>query len=108
MNPKFPIKRFGQNYLRDTNIIQKIVSEISPKTDDLIIEIGPGEGALTALLLEKTKKLIAVEIDKRNVEMLSIKFPELNLISGDFLNIHLKDFIYETWKKTSYHWKHSI
>ena len=99
MNPKFPIKRFGQNYLRDANIIHKIVSEISPKADDLIVEIGPGEGALTALLLEKTKKLIAVEIDKRNVEMLSLKFPELNLISGDFLNIRLKDFIHEHGKK---------
>ncbi len=99
MNPKFPIKRFGQNYLRDANIIHKIVSEISPKADDLIIEIGPGEGALTALLFEKTKKLIAVEIDKRNVEMLSLKFPELNLISADFLNIGLKDFIHEHGKR---------
>ena len=54
MNRKFPIKRFGQNYLRDENIIHKIISEISPKSDDLIIEIGPGEGALTSKLIEKT------------------------------------------------------
>jgi 16S rRNA (adenine1518-N6/adenine1519-N6)-dimethyltransferase len=99
MNTSFPIKRFGQNYLRDENIINKIVSEISPKPNDLILEIGPGEGALTAKLLEKSNKLIAVEIDKRNVEMLSINFPNLNLVSGDFLDIDLKNFIDPASKK---------
>ncbi len=99
MKPKFPIKRFGQNYLKDANIINKIVLEISPTTDDLIIEIGAGEGALTSLLLEKSKNLIAVEIDKRNVEILSAKFPALNLISDDFLEINLQDFFEEYRKK---------
>lgn len=89
MNRKFPIKRFGQNYLRDENIIGKIITEISPKSDDLIIEIGPGEGALTSKLIEKTDRLIAVEIDKRNVEVLKVKFPKLKLVSGDFLEIDL-------------------
>ena len=63
MNHKFPIKRFGQNYLRDENIIGKIISEISPKCNDLIIEIGPGEGAITSKLIEKADNLIAIEID---------------------------------------------
>lgn len=89
MNHKFPIKRFGQNYLKDENIIGKIITEISPKSDDLIIEIGPGEGALTSKLIEKTDGLIAVEIDKRNVEVLKSNFPELKLISGDFLELDL-------------------
>lgn len=99
MNRKYPIKRFGQNYLRDENIIAKIISEISPKSNDLIIEIGPGEGALTSKLLEKTEKLIAVEIDKRNVEILDLKFPKLNLISGDFLELDLNTIFRKYGKK---------
>jgi len=99
MNRKFPIKRFGQNYLRDENIIEKIISEVSPKSNDLIIEIGPGEGALTSNLLEKTEKLIAVEIDKRNVEVLASKYPKLNLISGDFLELDLNTIFKKYGKK---------
>lgn len=99
MNRKFPIKRFGQNYLRDENIIGKIISEISPENNDLVIEIGPGEGALTSNLLEKTEKLIAVEIDKRNVEVLASKYPKLNLISGDFLELDLNSIFTEYGKK---------
>jgi len=99
MNHKFPLKRFGQNYLRDENIIQKIISEISPQINDFIIEIGPGDGALTSKLLEKTEKLIAVEIDKRNIELLTTKFPRLNLIYGDFLKIDLKTLLNKYNKK---------
>jgi 16S rRNA (adenine1518-N6/adenine1519-N6)-dimethyltransferase len=99
MNHKFPIKRFGQNYLRDENIIGKIISEISPKSNDVIIEIGPGDGALTSKLIEKTDRLLAVEIDKRNVEVLASKFPKLNLISGDFLEIDLNTIFKKYGKK---------
>jgi 16S rRNA (adenine1518-N6/adenine1519-N6)-dimethyltransferase len=99
MNRKFPIKRFGQNYLRDENIIHKIISEISPKGDDLIIEIGPGEGALTSKLIEKTDWLIAVEVDRRNVDVLKVKFPKLQLISGDFLELDLNTIFNKYNKK---------
>lgn len=90
MNLK-PLKRFGQNYLTDPNILNKIVTEISPKNEDNIIEIGPGKGALTAKLLEKVKSISAIEIDKRIREELSEKFPQLKLISGDFLEADLHD-----------------
>ena len=90
MNLK-PLKRFGQNYLTDPNILNKIVTEISPEEEDNLIEIGPGKGALTGKLLEKVKSLTAIEIDKRVCEELSEKFPELKLISGDFLKIDLND-----------------
>lgn len=86
MNSK-PLKRFGQNYLTDPNILNKIAAEISPKDDDNLIEIGPGKGALTEKLLEKVSSFTAVEIDKRVREELSEKLPNLNLISGDFLEI---------------------
>ena len=88
MNIK-PLKRFGQNYLTDHNILKKIVDEISPRKDDNLIEIGPGKGALTEKLLEKTDSLKAVEIDKRVKENLTERFPQLNLISDDFLEMDL-------------------
>lgn len=88
MNLK-PLKRFGQNYLTDPNILNKIVTEISPRNEDNLIEIGPGKGALTIKLLEKVNSVTAIEIDKRVREELSEKFPQLKLISGDFLKIDL-------------------
>jgi len=60
-----PLKKFGQNYLLDKNIIRMIVEEINPQKDDLIIEIGPGQGAITRELFEKCDNFIAVEIDSR-------------------------------------------
>ena len=72
-----PLKRFGQNYLFDQNIINKIISEINPEKKDNILEIGPGHGSLTEKLLEKTNTLTAIEIDKRIKEDLQNKFPGL-------------------------------
>jgi 16S rRNA (adenine1518-N6/adenine1519-N6)-dimethyltransferase len=84
-----PLKRFGQNYLHDNNIIKKIVKEIDPKPDDTIVEIGPGRGALTEHIYGKTKEFIAVEIDRRVIDDLSSRFPDLKLIQSDFLKIDL-------------------
>jgi 16S rRNA (adenine1518-N6/adenine1519-N6)-dimethyltransferase len=86
-----PLKRFGQNYLTDPNILAKIADEIAPAEDDNLIEIGPGKGALTEKLLERVNSLTAIEIDKRVREELAEKFPQLKLISGDFLEIDLFD-----------------
>jgi 16S rRNA (adenine1518-N6/adenine1519-N6)-dimethyltransferase len=84
-----PKKRFGQNFLQDENILNKIVKEINPQPDDLIIEIGPGYGALTQKLLSFTENLIAVEIDNEIAESLKERFPQLNLINEDFLETDL-------------------
>ena len=84
-----PLKRFGQNYLHDKNIIKKIVSEINPQPDDTIAEIGPGRGALTELIYGKAKNFIAVEIDTRVIEDLQSKFPDLRLIQKDFLKVDI-------------------
>ena len=88
-----PLKRFGQNYLHDKNIIKKIASEINPQPTDTIIEIGPGRGALTELIYGKIKNFIAVEIDTRVIEDLRSKFPELQLIQKDFLKIDISTII---------------
>ena len=64
-------KSFGQNFLKDQNIINKIVNSIDITSDDLIIEIGPGMGALTSKLKDKGANLVAFEIDERMKPILS-------------------------------------
>lgn len=86
-----PLKRFGQNYLVDKNTIQKIVNQFDPKPDDTIVEIGPGQGALTSLLSKTVKDYLAIEIDKRVIDDLKINFPTVEFINRDFLEMNLRD-----------------
>ncbi len=88
-----PLKRFGQNYLIDKNIIRKIVNEFAPQPNDNVIEIGPGHGSITEELLTRIDKMTAIEIDKRVTENLQKKFPNLNLITDDFLKIDLAELM---------------
>src|ERR1035441_9095430 len=76
-----PLKKFGQNYLTDPNILRKIVEEIDPTAEDNIIEIGPGLGALTEILLKKVPFITAVEIDNRVGEILRQRFKGIELIT---------------------------
>ncbi|MDD2832692.1 MAG: 16S rRNA (adenine(1518)-N(6)/adenine(1519)-N(6))-dimethyltransferase RsmA [Methylotenera sp.] len=57
-------KRFGQNFLTDQGVISSLVEAISPKSDDIMVEIGPGLGALTKPLLQKLNRLHVVEVDR--------------------------------------------
>lgn len=63
-------KRFGQNFLRDESVIERMVRVIDPRPGQLIVEIGPGLAALTRPLLEKAQRLIAVELDRDLVAQL--------------------------------------
>ncbi|AFH50053.1 rRNA methylatin simethyladenosine transferase [Ignavibacterium album JCM 16511] len=87
-----PIKRFGQNFLKDNNILRKITEVINPQKNDKIIEIGPGEGALTKLLSNSGADVTAIEIDKRVIEHLKETYPEVKIINKDFLEIDLTQF----------------
>lgn len=89
----YPLKRFGQNYLVDKNIIRKIIEEFKPEKEDFVLEIGSGTGALTSELVNNVKRFIAVEIDKRTVKQLKEKFPSLEIINKDFLEINLSEFV---------------
>src|SRR5690625_5926345 len=87
-----PRKRFGQNFLRDPGIIQRIVRSIAPRADDLLLEIGPGQGALTAALLESPARLLAVELDRDLIPLLQQRFGHLErfrLLQGDALQLEL-------------------
>jgi len=83
-----PRKRFGQNFLHEPQIIDRIVGHINPQPDDAIIEIGPGRGALTLPLLERVKVLEVIEIDRDLVASLQARqHPGLTIHTGDALHI---------------------
>ena len=84
-------KRFGQHFLHDRSVIQRIVTAISPAQDDLLIEIGPGLGALTAPLLERVRHLHAVEIDRDAIRHLREKSDpaRLTIHEGDALKFDI-------------------
>lgn len=84
-----PSKRLGQNFLIDQNIKNKIIHSISLEKEDIVLEIGPGLGALTEDLIKKTKEVIAVEKDKRLHDYLS-KSKGFKLINDDILNYEFK------------------
>ena len=82
-----PRKRFGQNFLTDQNVLHDIIRVIAPAASDTMVEIGPGQGAMTALLLPHLSQLHVVEIDRDLVAMLQKKFSpdRLILYAGDAL-----------------------
>lgn len=81
-----PRKRFGQNFLQDQTVISEIINAVSPSKDDIIIEIGPGLGALTKPLLARTNHLHVVEIDRDIIARLKTTFSEqLTIHEGDAL-----------------------
>ncbi len=66
-----PRKRFGQNFLQDRGVIRRIAAAIAPQPDQTLVEIGPGEGALTQELLSATEKLQAIELDRDLIDHLT-------------------------------------
>ncbi len=82
-------KSLGQNFLHDQRILQKIVAAASFNTDDVVVEIGPGQGVLTRLIAPHVKKLICVETDRDLIEPLRAEFAGSNveIIHADFLKI---------------------
>lgn len=83
-------KRFGQHFLHDQQIISQIVNSVQLTHDQTLIEIGPGQGAITMPLLQKFKKLTAIELDRDLIEPLTNQsrlYGDLTLINEDILNI---------------------
>lgn len=89
-------KGYGQNFLVDENIVSSIVEKADVNKDDLIIEIGPGLGTLTALLLEKAGKVVCIELDPKMITVLKDRFAlydNFELINNDVLKEDLKSII---------------
>lgn len=91
-------KKLGQNFLVDNEAINKIVDSANLTKEDMVIEIGPGLGTLTSILLERAGKVIAIELDDRMVKILRDRFllyDNFELINGDVLKVNLPELIEE-------------
>ena len=93
MPPYHAKKRFGQNFLKTKSVIDSIISEIDPKPDDNIIEIGAGRGALTYPMAESQAGIVAVEFDNDLIGYLTKlleDFPNVEIVHADFLTYQPK------------------
>ena len=85
-------KGFGQNFLIDTNILENIADAAGITDEDTVLEIGPGFGALTQVVAERAKKVIALEIDTKLIPILEETLGEYNnieIINMDVLKLSL-------------------
>lgn len=86
-------KKYGQNFLIDTNILEKIILAAEITKDDMILEIGPGIGTMTQYLCESAREVVAVEIDKKLIPILEDTLSEYNnitIINEDILKVDIK------------------
>src|SRR2546426_8926606 len=89
-------RRFGQNFLVDRGIVERIIEAVRPQPDETIIEIGPGRGALTSQLLKKSAQVMAIEFDRDLVPRLRAQFAgssNLKLIEADALDVYFCEII---------------
>jgi 16S rRNA (adenine1518-N6/adenine1519-N6)-dimethyltransferase len=92
----FAKKSFGQNFLVDTNYVEKIVKALDLDPGETVIEIGPGRGALTERLTELAQKVIAIELDRDMVKVLNYKFANntnLEVLQADVLSVDFGKFV---------------
>ena len=87
-------KSLGQNFLKDDNVLNKIVNTISLQPEDLVIEIGPGQGALTKKLVQKNVNLVCYEVDERTKPYLGkLCNSKTKIIFNDFMKADIKEDI---------------
>ena len=86
-------KKWGLNFLTDSNLLDRIVRTVEPQENDNFLEIGPGDGSLTELIFPKVKKMVVVEIDPLLIKHLSIRsdLDGLHIIHGDILLQDIED-----------------
>lgn len=87
-----PSKKMGQNFLISNIHKEKIVESLNINENDSILEIGPGFGALTDLIIQKSNNITLIELDKRINEYLNNKFQNIKIINDDILKIDLNIF----------------
>jgi 16S rRNA (adenine1518-N6/adenine1519-N6)-dimethyltransferase len=81
-----PRKRFGQHFLHDPGVLARLVDAINPAKEDFLIEIGPGEGALTAPLLDRVDRLHVIELDRDLAAGLAGRYANLEIHQADVLD----------------------
>lgn len=88
------LKRFGQHFLTDRRILERIADALELTGTETVVEIGPGRGALTSLLLERAGRVVAIEIDRALAELLRQRWadePRFSLVERDVLQVPLHD-----------------
>ena len=96
-----PKRSLGQNFLRDRSVIERIVAALDLTPEDNVIEIGPGQGALTQLLLKAGTQVTAIEFDRDLAPALRQRFAstdKLTVIEGDALDVQFKDLSFPNTK----------
>ncbi len=92
-------KRFGQNFLIDTHVLEKIIRSAEITKDDMVLEIGPGIGTMTQYLCENAREVIAVEIDKNLIPILEQdtlrEYDNVTIINEDILKVDLNALVRE-------------
>lgn len=91
-------KKFGQNFLIDTHILERIIDEAEITKDDMVLEIGPGIGTMTQYLCERAKKVVAVEIDKSLIPILEdtlSEYDNITVINEDILKVDINKLVDE-------------
>ncbi|MDD6207759.1 MAG: 16S rRNA (adenine(1518)-N(6)/adenine(1519)-N(6))-dimethyltransferase RsmA [Clostridiales bacterium] len=89
-------KRFGQNFLIDTHVLDKIIRAAQITSEDLVLEIGPGIGTMTQYLCENARQVIAVEIDSNLIEILSdtlSPYDNVTVINEDILKLDINQIV---------------
>ena len=97
-------KKFGQNFLIDTHVLERIIEESKISKEDCVLEIGPGIGTMTQYLAENAKEVIAVEIDKELIPILedTLKdYDNVTIINGDILKVDINQIVKEKNKGES-------
>jgi 16S rRNA (adenine1518-N6/adenine1519-N6)-dimethyltransferase len=92
----YPSKRLGQNFLRDSRTINRIIEAFAPAANETVLEIGPGTGALTSILVERAGRVVAVEFDRKLTSLLTERFGKrenFKLVSADALQTRFCDEI---------------
>ena len=101
-----PLKKFGQNFLCDENIVQKIADSIGLTDKDYVLEIGTGLGALTQALAARAKKVVSVEIDKGLLALHAqtlAGFENVTVLEGDILKCDLSQICREQFEGKPFH-----
>ena len=94
-----PLKGLGQNFLIDKSVLEKIIKSANLEKNDIVLEIGPGIGTLTQELAKKVKKVVAVEKDKKMIEILKETFGDVknvDIVQEDILKSNIQNLISNT------------
>ena len=89
-------KKYGQNFLIDPNVLQRVIDAAGVAEDDCVLEIGPGIGTMTQLLAERAGKVVAVEIDRNLIPILEetlSPYPNVTVINEDILKLDVRELI---------------